>query len=39
MAIAYASRGWHGIFIDEDGKAADDCPCPDSVLAEAQGVA
>jgi len=39
MAIAYASRGWRGIFINEDGKAAAIAPVPILVLAEAQGVA
>ncbi|MBV8129471.1 MAG: NarK/NasA family nitrate transporter [Planctomycetaceae bacterium] len=39
MAIAYASRGWRGIFINEDGKAAEIAPVPVLVLAEAQGVA
>ena len=35
VALVYASRGWHGTFIGEGGKAAEVAPVPHSVLAEA----
>jgi NNP family nitrate/nitrite transporter-like MFS transporter len=38
LALAYASRGWHGTFIGEGGRAAEVAPVPLSVLAEAQAV-
>lgn len=38
VAVAYASRGWRGIFINEVGKAAETVPVPLRVRAEAQGV-
>jgi NNP family nitrate/nitrite transporter-like MFS transporter len=37
VAVAYASRGWRGIFVNEDGKAAEIAPVPLRVRAEAQG--
>jgi NNP family nitrate/nitrite transporter-like MFS transporter len=38
-ALAYASRGWCGIFIGEGGRAAGVARVASPVLAEAQGVA
>ena len=39
VAIAYASRGWRGIFITKDGKAAEIALIPARIVAEAGGVA
>ncbi|MBV8383113.1 MAG: MFS transporter, partial [Planctomycetaceae bacterium] len=39
VAIAYASRGWRGIFISKDGKAAEIAFLPPRIVAEAGGVA
>ena len=38
LALAYASRGWHGIYIGEGGRAADIAPGSLLVLDEAQPV-
>ncbi|AMV38399.1 MFS transporter [Planctomyces sp. SH-PL62] len=38
-ALAYASRGWRGIFIDEGGRAAEPSCVPLPVAAEATGAA
>ncbi|MGO9596392.1 MAG: nitrate/nitrite transporter [Isosphaeraceae bacterium] len=39
VAIAYASRGWRGIFITKDGKAAEIALMPARIVVEAGGVA
>jgi MFS transporter, NNP family, nitrate/nitrite transporter len=35
LALAYASRGWHGTFIGAGGRAAEAAPASLSILAEA----